>query len=433
VPQGALIDLGDVSPPATPVAPDGETGVARPGFGRRLAMAAVATLTMLVPVASAAPEPLSTRPPLVLELDGQLALADDTVYSAPRPTNRLRAYALDTGALRWVSQVSVYGQFFVRRVDRVVLVSVLQDGWQTLSLDAATGTPLWSHPGIFAAVDRRTDEAVFVLPAGPGAGGVFDVGSVSAVDLATGRTRWTYPQRGSRVELVLGVATDGTEQVVAGAIQRYGADTELLDFATGGTVPLPPLGDYGTLTLVGDLLLVGTTDVLSGPLKAYDRRTMRLRWTALDGQFAGAVDGCGRWLCVSTPAGVVVVDPANGLVRRRMEWSAVRGGGRGDRSVAFQLDPAASGGVAVVQMSTGRLLARVDGWQPLLTSYADRLPLVRGHLDGRLELGVLDVERGRFYRLGDLHTTSGDPCLASLAYVACSTGAGELRVWRYAD
>jgi len=84
-------------------------------------------------------------------------------------------------------------------------------------------------------------------------------------------------------------------------------------------------------------------------------------------------------------------------------------------------------------MSTGRQVIRVDGWQPLLTSYASRLPLLRGHVDGLVELGVLDVGRGRFYRIGDLRSTAGDPCLASRSYVACSTGAGELRVWRYSD
>ena len=67
---------------------------------------------------------------------------------------------------------------------------------------------------------------------------------------------------------------------------------------------------------------------------------------------------------------------------------------------------------------------------PLLSSYAPRLPLVRD-VDGRIEVGVLDVGGGRFSRVGELTSTAANPCLASRLYVACRTGSGQVVAWRY--
>lgn len=229
----AVIDLGDVSVPAPPPVPR-----ARPVRPRGLVAAAVVALALLVPAGAAAPARPVVAPPTVLKLDGQLAVDDDAVYAAPQPAGRLRAYDLATGAPRWTSTVTVHGLFFVRRLDDTVLVTVPEEGAQTVALDAATGAVRWRVRGVPTAVDAGIHQVVFLQPTANGLDNPdVDVSGVSAVDLTTGQPRWAYPPKGSRIELVLGVATDGTDQVVAGAIRRSGVETNLLDFATGGTVP----------------------------------------------------------------------------------------------------------------------------------------------------------------------------------------------------
>jgi outer membrane protein assembly factor BamB len=395
---------------------------------------------VLLPAAAAPPAPPPYDPSVHLTLPiSDYTLVGDTLYAAST-RGVLEAYALPGGELRWTSAVEVHGPFYPSRIGDLVLVTTAADAWQTVAVDATTGSVRWHRRGTPIFTDPATGTVVLIEPPNPVEGAPDpELGSLSSVGLADGQRRWSFPAAEARIRMtpVYGTVAGEPTQIV-GLLHGTATGPQLFDLATGHDTPVPPVGQPGPLrygegaylAVVGELLVVADANPTVAALRAYDRATMRPRWFTMPGEFVNSVDGCGPWLCATTRDETVAVDPATGAVRWRVDWFAVRPGD-GDRSLAFRLRATGPLGVAVLRTSTGQPLLTVDDWRPLMLAFTHRLPLLRRAGDGRVELAVLDVDRGSGHRLGELRTTVSDPCDADLTYVVCRTAPGQLQVWKY--
>jgi outer membrane protein assembly factor BamB len=435
-PPAVLIDLGELSAPDLLV----EVGPPPPR-PRTLLTVAVAALAILLPAAAAPPAPPPYDPVRHLTLPvSDYTLVDGTLYAASTQ-GVLAAYALPHGELRWSSVVEVHGPFYPNRIGDLVLVTTAADAWQTVALDAATGSVRWHRRGTPIFTDPDTGTVVLIEPPDRVVGTPDpELGSLDAVGLADGRQRWTFPGSDGRIRMtpVYGTVAGQPTQIV-GLLHSTPTGPQLLDLATGRDTPVPPAGKPGPLrfgegayqAVVDGMLVVADGNPLVPALRAFDRTSMRPRWIAMPGEFVTSIDACGPWLCATTRNETAAIDPATGNVRWRVDWFAVRAG-VGDRSVAFRIRATGPLGVAVLRTSTGQVLLTVDDWRPLLLAYAHRLPMLRRTDDGRVELAVLDVDNGSGHRLGELRTAVSDPCEADETYLVCRTDPGHLQVWRYA-
>jgi outer membrane protein assembly factor BamB len=432
-----LIDLGDVSSPPDLLVADDPPRMRVRGF----VVAAVAALAALLPTAAAPAGPPPFDPFVRLSLPvGDYSLVGDTLYGVSSG-GLLEAYALPGGQRRWTSTIEVGGPFSPDRIGDLLLVTTATGAGRTAAVDAATGAVRWSQRGTPIFTDPAGGTVVVIEPPNPVEGAPDpELGSLAAIRLADGRRLWSFPSPGGRIRMtpVYGVV-DGEPVQIVGLLHATADGPMLFDLATGADTAVPAPGLPGPLrfgegtyqAVAGGLLVVADANPIVAALRAYDRTTMRPRWVAMSGEFVAGVEQCGPWLCATTANETAAVDPANGRVRWRVDWFAVRAG-TGDRSVAFRLRANGPLGVAVLRTSTGQVLMSVDDWRPLLLAYAPRLPLLRRTGDGRIELAVLDVERGTGHRIGELRTTLPDPCDADRVYLVCRTAPGRLSVWAYA-
>ncbi|MFL5576683.1 MAG: PQQ-binding-like beta-propeller repeat protein [Gemmatimonadaceae bacterium] len=228
------------------------------------------------------------------------AIAGDVVYVG---TGDGQVVARDrrSGAARWATYVSggpVDGANLVARGGVVVAVAT----YETVGLDAATGAQLWRFAappdpgvsvgpgGLVQGVRLDADDATVYVPAW-GA-------SVSAVDLRTGRARWSWTPGVAPTDTAAaggpfrsgaeGVRVSG-DTVFAGVwhnVDRLGYRSEewivALDRATGAELWRVSLPVYtsavavdGAPALAGNLVLLGT---IGGHVWAVDRTSRQLVW-----------------------------------------------------------------------------------------------------------------------------------------------------------
>jgi hypothetical protein len=216
----------------------------------------------------------------------------------------------------------------------------------------------------------------------------------------------------------------------------------LLDLATGRwrtvtgwpTPPRPNGGSGAEPARDGALALaVGRTGALAvwrrfgDRMQAYAPGADRPTWTAEAAEVLGGL--CDPWLCLSDESATRLVDPGTGAQVRRIGWPAVYGH-HGNRLLAGagRFDTERLG---VVDLATGRTVRELDGWQVIRPVTDAWVPLL--HRIGILtwEVAALRLADGRAYRLGQLARPADDPCQADQRYLACTTGDGELLLWRY--
>lgn len=220
-------------------------------------------------------------------------------------------------------------------------------------------------------------------------------GTLHALDLATGRLRWSAPLRG--VGAVGGV-------VVRGGSVYLGAPAAALDLATGrrlwsaapGGVPL----GSPALSPRGDVLYTATlsADGSAGALSALDAADGRVRWRAEMGEevlnFVERIWTSGDLLVVPALSGrVVALDAATGAERWSYAPEAPRLGGitvdAGRVYLALQ-----SGQVVVLDAATGRPAARFSDLEVDLSSfsYMQRPVRVGSRLVVATGLAILGLE-----------------------------------------
>jgi len=178
------------------------------------------------------------------------------------------AFALDSGAVRWVCAVEDgIVSDIVRAGDRLLAITRADS---LLCLDLASGRRLWSFPG---RVDGSDFEFLYRSPAVAGARAFFGdaEGKVHALDLVSGRSLWTRPLD---APISTGILAIGDELVLAdqhGSVHRLDQTTGAVraNIPVGGTFNGPPI-------TIGDSLVV-----LAGQraILCLDLAAARVRWT----------------------------------------------------------------------------------------------------------------------------------------------------------
>ncbi|MEV4895545.1 PQQ-binding-like beta-propeller repeat protein [Nonomuraea sp. NPDC055795] len=209
-------------------------------------------------------------------VSGPLQFSGDLVYAKDHST----LYALDarTGRPRWRYPSQDLGDPFLTTRDRVIVC----EGSETIAMDAATGSRLWR----FRTADRcvwfslvQAGGTVYMSDTGHAGA----TGTVYALDVVTGRLRWSV--RTGTDDAGTWVAPAGKVVYIGGADRRIRA----LDAATGAQRWSTRLGGAiaSTPLPAGDAVYVKAADY---KVHALDARTGRKRWTTLTGDISPNLD-----------------------------------------------------------------------------------------------------------------------------------------------
>ncbi|MEV4627212.1 PQQ-binding-like beta-propeller repeat protein [Micromonospora sp. NPDC049523] len=320
-------------------------------------------------------------------------LAGDLLLVAD-PTSEpmtLSGYDLPGGRRLWRVPATTAASFAADLVGDLVLVAEVDSLGRriaTTARSARTGQIRWQRPSLLlVGGDSDTGVAISEVRSASGAGRRIE-GTIEAVDLATGRTRWTVPVPSTAVgELVPG----GPDRLLV--VHDNGA-VNLHDLRTGAVVGegrLPP-ADYAPdnpVIVGGRLILRHPTSGGESAISGYDLTDLGVRWSRPVQRISGGLRECAGLVCLEDWRQVVALDPATGVPL----WSGGthRGWGR-------------------LPWGTG------TGARVLLRPSPDR-PL-------------LAVEEGEDLRiLGALPPRVSD-CRAGDVDLVCRTGSTRLGLWR---
>lgn len=470
-PSEIVIDL-DIRPNDPPAGAAGP----RPGIGVRRWRTAAAVLAgiLVLSAGGAAPFPAPplrevfaapVGPSAFYRLAGDvLVTVTPTAAATAQPGHRMTGYDLPTGRQLWSADLVVedfttgHPAIGVATADGVLLVS--EGGTpstQTTALDPRTGQRRWSVPYWLSALPGEPTGLVFdsvfapesrLAPDAPGGqtetyhsadGSRYTeppIGLVlHAVDLATGRFRWTSP----RLATAATVPAADDEPTVLLTRPAEGAGVEVRDPVTGAVRHRLDWPDEKLVFAVrmGDVVAVSH----SGPdpgVTGYSADLSQRRWRrSLPGVAHPFVAVCGRVLCHQDPTGgTVAFDPATGETRWRLP-EPVQLTSVGSWAVEVNDDQRLS---RVIDPLTGRTVGVLDGWQLVDVAHPsapDRIPadpaqlvLRTNHTAQQTEVGLLDLARPAVRPLGVLpHALRG--CTAAGRFMACRTADGQLRGWRY--
>ncbi|AVT39650.1 PQQ-binding-like beta-propeller repeat protein [Plantactinospora sp. BB1] len=445
----ALIELGEerYDPPPDP-APS------RRSRRRRLRTPALVLVAALVAGTGGAAPPGVPQLAEVYRVGntGYFLLAGDRLFVAEPLTGGHRVSAYEVGRRRQVwneTYRTEHQQATLVEEDGLLLLveGGVQNGpYRSTALDPGTGRTRWSTSSQFAPLHRAGIALVVeeVFPPGsrvdpddpPPVGtpihhprwgaGMYTAApigqTVRVLDLDTGRELWTSP-------LLTGVAA---VPAVAGRpaallTGRPDGRLDLRDPRTGAVrQPLDPVGGPPLYAEpAGDSVLVRSDSHLA----VYSADRWQRRWIRALSTDRGQVGACGSMLCLEGRAGVEVIDPVTGgtawhdagqVSLRGHGGHLVEVGGNG--AVRRAVDP-----------RSGRTVVDLTGWTrvPTLTE-AEPMLLLRHAVDGsRTWVGLLDPEGTAIRPLGPLPYALSS-CRWTARLLACRTGDGVIRVWRYA-
>jgi outer membrane protein assembly factor BamB len=435
--DGGRIEL-DVSPRWAPQT----LQVERPVRGRqRLRWPPLLMLPLLVLVAVSASAPVPHwEPVLAADIAGASMLlgVDDTAFvflgqgdravTAYRPGRDTPLWSIDGGAAG-VLVPNLTGDPGLVALDAYRSNAGSGSAGSVQMRDARTGQLLWEREGVtvFAVAGDLvvlTDRSGLVESTTPPAG------LVEAVDLRTGRPRWTRP-------LATGTLL-GTQYLSPGGgwvgveLQPDGL-LRLADLATDAqrrTVQLALLGAPSGVMVRGDVAVVWQRRALAEGYTtvAYDLDTGAERWRFDDLRTAWP---CGsRYLCAFGANVTTVVDPDAGA-------TVYRGPGdqltfHGDTLLVWRRSQRGGIGVdaALYDLGTGRRVRSYGKWR-IVADDPDR-GVLAAQVDsgGRFVLARLDLETGTATVVGTADDWLGDPsCQWGSRHLACA-GGGGMRIWR---
>lgn len=439
-----LIDLGEAPrEPSLDEAPPPR----RPAVRRLGLVAVLALLLGTIAAAGPAPRPLPSAV-VPAPLGAVVVLADDRLFvldpltADPAATvpPQVAAYrlpgAVPLARVPLTMRLGGLAQFAGRVGDTLLLNTAGEPLLQRIvAVHALTGAVVWSRDASFEGLTTGGAALLRTGPTDPT--GERDLGGVlTAVDVATGETRWSwsYPTGTARSQRY-----ERTGDAVSLLVDRLPTGRlELRDVASGevtGSIDLPapaagaaPADWYPSV--VGDLLLIwegGRT------LTAYELGGLVRRWTVgtEESENFWARD-CGPVICLDGPrGGTRALDPATGLAR----WFTDRvidATPYADRLIGtggFQATGDSSADVTVLDPGTGKVVAELGRWRVVGPS-ADgrRLYGVRYGRDGQAWIAELDPAAGSAVVLARLDRVSTE-CEARRDTLVCRRPDGALGLW----
>jgi hypothetical protein len=427
------IDLGEL-PQEEPT----ETEPARPARLRRqtrrawLAAAATALVVLATGAAAAAPSAWATHHFTVRATDF-FELTDEMLYviDASDPARpAVIAYRLDDGSRAWdAHSPSVTEQYtVVSGIPLFVQSRVVElDGtsWHvyesTSVLDPETGVERWTRDGFPAGLLAGDLLVMEHRPTGP------EAGTISVVELPTGRELWRLPAEAR-------IATDWSppahaEHVVALADDRLTTH----DLRTGAALATATVVTGAEIAVVGPVVLV--SEVERAAVTAYDLLTLQRRWSIPAPDRPLIV--CGALLCGFQADELYAVDPVTG----ERAWSAAwlqteNGAGPFQPPAPWPAGLLLAGGW-VVDAATGEAVLELTDWEAAYDAWwgapVPQPALVRYQpgTDGGLGTTWFGRPRADPPGVEVLGAVTGAPndCLLNAEYLVCRK-ATELHVWR---
>lgn len=298
----------------------------------------------------------------------------------------------------------------------------------TAAVVAGTGETRWQRPTGLLAVSAADGLALLSSDGGrPGKAQWY------AVDLRTGRDRWTVR------EPIDGYTTDAGYQdgyprwlitaTTSGHVETRDARTGQI--ITTATVPATDLQANSLVWTVGDLLMLGTG---SNGVTAYTMPGLHPLWyTPADLSENWAMSPCGPVICAfRAQRKISALDPATG----RLLWDSERWAyaeATGSYLVATRSEQGGYGGpkLTVLDPWTGAALGDFGGWEGLATSGADDLTYAMQVVPGKYVVyyGVLDPARLDVEILGSADGVSTG-CETSAGALVCRLVDASVAVWR---
>ncbi|MEU8229958.1 PQQ-binding-like beta-propeller repeat protein [Actinoplanes sp. NPDC048967] len=417
-----VIDLGDAS--AVPETPPS------PGATRRRPMALGLVLLATLALAGAGPaEPPRVRPILVTDdLAGAFTLAPSALFTSSFVGRQalVRRYSLADSSVQWTTALpQSVGDLELAGAD--VLTVTSPENAQTSFLDSDTGTVLWRRTAGATTVLTATDDSVLMTSAGA----AIEYIVLERAALRTGKPLWSR-----RLDAAGYLDVGDAGRIVTVDRQGRAAVLSLADGTVRATADLGVelnlgrfAGDGDTTRFVtsGDRLYLTRREGGAGSVTAYRLTDLRQLWRKAIP--FGWPTGCGAYLCVSTAAGMTVLDAGTGDARwSSTDWRL------GADSAALRIP-----GPARLMVTDARHTAR----RALLDPATGRMRSMLGHSEqvGALLLRVDMAEPGRTWiqqlgpgdevrTIGRLDGMSLERCLAVAAYLACANRNGRANVWQ---
>lgn len=428
---GTLIDL-DLAPRVA----DGEVPQRRralPADFRRRAGLAGCLVLVLLTVARAAPPP----PPSLVEVwlrdvgsPMEFAVSGDRLVVTTRDPDApqahiISAYELPSGRVLWSAPHRSSGQQVAAyAAGDIVLVYVsAPDGSSesTTVLDVETGAIRWSWPGWVSVVD---DGRSGLAPTPADGGRAEDPPPVTVVDLASGTTLWSVPA------MAMPLVRPGPGPQSQLLLLTPAGAVDVRDLRTGAAVEtrsgLP--ADASPAFVGNDLIVVlhadGHREI---KVSAYALPTLAPLWSRTEPETFG-VTGCGRLVCVQSPAGLTALDDTGVVVWRRTGEQYVI-----EMDGALLSTEVAGAGLSLgglVDPTTGRTMLNLTGWQ-LAGDAGDGILVVRSSAsDPRSWFAVVDSGAPAVRTLGSVPHRISD-CQTGTASVVCRVDSDRLGVWAY--
>jgi len=398
------------------------------------------------------------REPLFAQPIPQAGLAfdrDDTVflYQQRARSGRLQAYRLDRDSPLWtVDYLNANPVPTLTTEPGVVLVSVYAaDPTRTSEnrievRESRTGRKLWQRSGI-GMIDAAGGTVVVTDYRGWGGDAEpTGQGTVAALDIRTGTTRWSHTIEDTTllaIERTVPPGPHGDTRAGADGLVELDQDGVLrnLDPVTGAArstarLALPGPGLY--LMVQDGIAVVGIGQPgvdpvgyhsITASIVGYDLATGQVRWRA-DGPEAAFP--CGdRYLCTYDQQALIVTDSTTGAVRYRGQSDRVSF--RGDLLMVSR-SAAGVGGTAsgseLWSLTTGRKVRSFGPWHLVTDDPRDGELVAQTGAGGVLMIAVLDLETGTARVIGRARDWIGDAtCTFGRRYLGC-TGPGGVRIWR---
>ncbi|GAA2543612.1 hypothetical protein GCM10010435_09800 [Winogradskya consettensis] len=425
----AVIDLDRLHDPSDEHPEPGIRRFRKP----RLPFLAVSIL-LLVLLGGSARLPAERVPTIVAVRVGESIYLDPHrlhVVSPPSAASRVvTTYSLPGGELLARTPIGDIGQLgivsLVASAGDTLLVSyqpVYPDPPTTVGIRLGAAQPSWEVPA--QLVSASADAGLGLLGSG-------DYRDWSAVDLATGKLRWSLgtPEDGDLTRLGNGFP----RRMVTAAPDGH---VELHDGVSGALLravdlPADPAWNQQGITVwAGDeaMLIEG-----EGGLTAYGMNDLTARWTVpIDLTDDSYVEpDCAGSICVFGLAdGLKALDPATGAVRWSSDrWSTATAIGSALMVRGTEVGDAVPGRfpLAVVDPATGKVLADYGRWQPYGPVRPDGTVVVLRQVGTVVNYGLLDPAVPALRLLGTATGISGD-CNATIDFLVCRRLDASVAIW----
>jgi outer membrane protein assembly factor BamB len=406
-----------------------------------VAVLALASLALTGAAAPAGPAVSPVRT-VTVENVGVFRVIDDTLYVVQaRPgEQRLYAYPVEGGPARWSTRLDMLaGPPQLVAVGDVVLVMSFDPGpivrVQTQALDRRTGVVRWENPLTVGAVDTRHGRVLLGDPVRIDRVDEDRGGTVVAVAADTGQPVWSYRRDpGCAVGLPGYDVPDGSALGVLcpdGTLSAVDVSTGRVRNTVQGAVQRAPnsVGFGIDVYAVKDRILVTYPMLGATVFASFDAQRLTPQWTVNVDQRNYGVSDCGSRLCLyAATGGIQALDPATGETRWRLPLG-IAGYGLDDRHVLAALS---KNQTELVDGETGRSLVRLDGWT--VVPFRTGRPLFYRSDRGahRMWVATLSRDNSALQPLGQVANPNADvsDCVTSERYLACRTVKDTIQVWR---